>query len=80
MVGAAAHACGIRGVVDLCSDQAWAMFPTEVCDALLAVVPNVLGRDGQDRNVIAFNDADDRTFDEVLRAAKEADEILGGLS
>lgn len=74
LVGAAAAAFGdIEAYV---SRAAWVSLPSEVRLALLRAVPpnDVIGGVGR---VTAFNDAHGRTYDEVLRAAKEADELLG---
>lgn len=60
--GAASYACFGD------SDHAWGL-PAAVLDALYWVC-------GDDNGVASWNDEQDRTFDEVLRAAKQADEIL----
>lgn len=82
LIGAAAAAYG-----NLTDDYpvCWRSLPESVRSALLAVIPldireDCACMDDDDIVSMGFNDTDGRTFDEVLRVAKEADELLERLA
>ena len=71
LLGAAIRAYGIEEVG---TSRCWALLPSTVRDALCDAtgIDDPLGGYAVGR----WNDHDKRTFDEVLRVAKEADELL----
>lgn len=65
----------------VCLEQAAAcafnVYPYQIYENGVAKVINELLPVGVGQCIAEWNDAPERTFDEVLRVAKEADEILG---
>jgi hypothetical protein len=69
LMGAAACAAGLNVTPYRTTSTVWMELPDRVRNALIAATRNEW--------VPEFNDDWHRTYDEVLRAAKDADELLG---